>query len=79
MYLVKAKAVVSKLRRQVKQFESRAVGRSENLGGGGGRAQSDWVYEFPDRTGLDTQICKTGPAGPDTQICQTGLNPDLYF
>ena len=36
MYLVKAKAVVSKLRRQVKQFENRAVGRSEHLGVGGG-------------------------------------------
>ena len=29
------------------------------------RAQLDWAYEFPDRTGLDTQICRTGPAGPD--------------
>ena len=29
------------------------------------RAQPDWEYEFPDRTGQDTQICKTGPAGPD--------------
>ena len=31
------------------------------------RAQPDWAYEFPDRT------------GPDTQICRTGLNPDFYF
>ena len=29
------------------------------------RAQQDWAYEFPDRTGPDTQICRTGPAGPD--------------
>ena len=29
------------------------------------RAQPDWAYEFPDRTGLDTQISWTGPAGPD--------------
>ena len=29
------------------------------------RAQPDWAYEFPDRTGPDTQICQTGPAGPD--------------
>jgi hypothetical protein len=29
------------------------------------RARPDWAYEFPDRTGLDTQICRTGPAGPD--------------
>ena len=29
------------------------------------RAQPDWAYEFPDRTGPDTQICRTGPAGPD--------------
>ena len=28
-----------------------------------GRAQRDWAYEFPDRTGLDTQICRTGSAG----------------
>ena len=27
------------------------------------RAQPDWAYEFPDRTGPDTQICQTGPAG----------------
>ena len=26
------------------------------------RAQPDWAYEFPDRTGLDIQICRTGPA-----------------
>ena len=32
-----------------------------------GRARLDWAYEFPDRT------------GPDTQICQTRLNPDFYF
>ena len=31
------------------------------------RARSDWAYEFPDRT------------GPDTQICRTGLNPDFHF
>ena len=30
-----------------------------------GMAQPDWAYEFPDRTGLDTQICHTGSAGPD--------------
>ena len=29
------------------------------------RAQPDWAYEFPDRTGPDTQICRTGPVGPD--------------
>ena len=29
------------------------------------RAQPDWAYEFPERTGPDTQICRTGPAGPD--------------
>jgi hypothetical protein len=29
------------------------------------RAQPDWAYEFPDRTGRDTQIYRTGPAGPD--------------
>ena len=29
------------------------------------RAQLDWAYEFPDRTGPDTQICRTGPAGLD--------------
>ena len=29
------------------------------------RAQPDWVYEFPDRTGRDIQICRTGPAGPN--------------
>ena len=29
------------------------------------RAQPDWAYEFLDRTGPDTQICRTGPAGPD--------------
>ena len=27
------------------------------------RAEPDWAYEFPDRTGPDTQICRTGPAG----------------
>ena len=26
------------------------------------RAQLDWAYEFPDRTGPDTQICQMGPA-----------------
>ena len=26
------------------------------------RFQPDWAYEFPDRTGPDTQICSTGPA-----------------
>ena len=31
------------------------------------RAQPDWAYEFPHRT------------GPDTKISRTGLNPDLYF
>ena len=25
------------------------------------RAQPDWAYGFPDRTGPDTQICRTGP------------------
>ena len=44
MYLVKAKAVVSKLRRQVKQFESRAVGRSENLGRGRGALCFEWGF-----------------------------------
>ena len=29
------------------------------------RAQPDLAYQFSDRTGPDTQICKTGPAGPD--------------
>ena len=28
-------------------------------------AQPEWAYEFPDQTGLDTHICRTGPAGPD--------------
>ena len=28
-------------------------------------AQLYWAYEFPDRTGPDTQLCRTGPAGPD--------------
>ena len=31
------------------------------------RDRPDWGYEFPDRT------------GPDTQICREGLNPDLNF
>ena len=25
------------------------------------RARPDWAYEFPDRTGPDTQICRTVP------------------
>ena len=29
------------------------------------RARPDWAYEFPDRTGPDTQICRTSPAGLD--------------
>ena len=29
------------------------------------RVQPDWAYEFPDRTGPDTKICRTGPAGLD--------------
>ena len=29
------------------------------------RAHPDWAYEFPDRTGMDNQICRTGPARPD--------------
>ena len=29
------------------------------------RARPDWAYEFPDRTGPDTLICRTSPAGPD--------------
>ena len=29
------------------------------------RAQPVWAYEFSDRTGLDTQICRTGLAGQD--------------
>ena len=29
------------------------------------RARPDRAYEFPDRTGPNTQICRTGPAGPD--------------
>ena len=32
---------------------------------GSSRAQPDWAYEFPDRTGPDNQICRTGPARPD--------------
>ncbi len=29
------------------------------------RARPDLAYEFHDRTGPDTRICQTGPAGPD--------------
>ena len=29
------------------------------------RAWPDWAYEFAERTGRDTQICRTGPARPD--------------
>ena len=29
------------------------------------RARPDWAYEFSDRTGPDTQICRTGPARQD--------------
>ena len=29
------------------------------------RAWLDWQYELPDWTGPDTQIFRTGPAGPD--------------
>ena len=29
------------------------------------RARPDWTYEFPDRTGPDNQICRTGPVGLD--------------
>ena len=29
------------------------------------RARPDWAYEFPDQTGQDTQICRTGLARPD--------------
>ena len=29
------------------------------------RAQPDWAYDFPDRTGPDTQICQKGPAAQD--------------
>ena len=25
------------------------------------RARPDWAYDFPDRTGPDTQICRTQP------------------
>ena len=28
-------------------------------------AQPNWAYEFPYQTGLDTQICSAGPAGPE--------------
>ena len=35
------------------------------LKNGSARAQPDWAYEFPYRTGQDTQICWTGPAKPD--------------
>ena len=42
------------------------------------RAQPDWAYEFLDRTGPDTQICRTGLAGqvlPDrTESGLTFLN-----
>ena len=31
----------------------------------GSRAQPDWAYEFPDRTGPDTQICRTGTTEPE--------------
>ena len=37
------------------------------------RAQPDWTYEFPDQTGPDTQICRTGPAGPDWIQTESGL------
>ena len=33
------------------------------------RAQPDWKCEFPDWTGLDTQLCQTGPAG----LTESGL------
>jgi hypothetical protein len=29
------------------------------------RARPDWAYEFPDRTGSNSQICQTGHAEPD--------------
>ena len=29
------------------------------------RAQPDWAYEFPDRTGPDTKVCPIGPARLD--------------
>ena len=32
---------------------------------GASRARLDWAYEFLDRTGPDSQICRTGPAGLD--------------
>ena len=32
------------------------------------RARPDWAYEFPDQTGPDTQICRTGPSRPDFYI-----------
>ena len=35
---------------------------SKTFGSFLGRAQPNWAYEFPDRTGPDTQICRTGPA-----------------
>jgi hypothetical protein len=34
-------------------------------GADGARVQPDWAYEFPDRTGPETQICRIGPARPD--------------
>ena len=35
---------------------------SKTFGSFLGRAQPNWAYEFPDRTGTDTQICRTGLA-----------------
>ena len=35
---------------------------SKTFGSFLGRAQPNWAYEFPDRTGPDTQICCTSPA-----------------
>ena len=43
------------------------------------RARPDWAYEFPDRTGPDTQICRTGPAGPDwIQTYISNIFPNKY-
>ena len=38
---------------------------NNNNNGGEGRAQTDWAYEFPDRTEPDTQICRTETPEPN--------------
>ena len=43
------------------------------------RAQVDWAYEFHDRTGLDTQLCWTGPAGPNgIRTYIFNISPNMY-